>query len=294
MNASDSKAVLFNPAALARPPFLRASGSSSVTAWLRIAALFPILAAGFFPGAIAWITVLASALAGMTAGNFAAALAQKNSRFFPDSGAVEAALIFACLMPAGVSWALVFGGAFLGAALFQKAWSFKGQYPLHPAAAAYVLLRMGFPVMMSPDVPAVPLSGISRFFLCPGLGFGEQIPAAILAGGILLTMIRMLPLEVPLCFLAVWWVGALSLGSSFVPPGDILFAAFFLVPSFANLPHTFKGRVACALLAGLGAVFFRQIVFVGPGGAAFAVLLAHAAGPWLDRVLRPAGLRSFS
>jgi electron transport complex protein RnfD len=127
---------------------------------------------------------------------------------------------------------------------------------------------------------------------------GDAMPVAVLVGGLALIALRTIDWQVPLCYL-----GAISLLALVLPPGErivghapwlagnpmahllsgsTLFCAFFMLTDPVTAPFTRPGRLVFCALAAVYTMVVRYYTPY-PDGVAFAVLLANATVPFIDR-----------
>ena len=123
-------------------------------------------------------------------------------------------------------------------------------------------------------------------------GAGSAMVLWLLAGGLLLLVLRQIPWQVPLGFLGgvalcAWIVGLAAPGLTASPlfqilAGGTVMAAFFLAPESTTSPVNPWPMLIYGLLAGCLLVLIRAFSS-HVDGVVFAVLLANLASPLLDR-----------
>jgi electron transport complex protein RnfD len=132
----------------------------------------------------------------------------------------------------------------------------------------------------------------------PG-SLGEISAMLIIAGGLLLVILKIVNWEIPLAYLGsfallMWAFDGLQYGSGFFS-GDVLFQLFsgglmlgalFMATDMVTSPLTFKGRV----IFGIGCGFFTFLIRrYGnlPEGVSLAIILMNIMVPLIDRFTKP-------
>ncbi len=233
-----------------------------------------------------------------------------------DGSTLVTAVIFACLLPSSAPGWLAFGGGAFAILFGKHLFGGRGQAPFNPAAMTRVVLMGLLPAeFLAPRwriggvTSATPLAkeidSVMPTLMELALGshpgaLAQSLPLAVFAGGLLLVALRTIDWRVPLCYLAT-----LSLLAMVLPPGSrmlghapwlagsplshllaggVPLAAFFMLPDPVTSPFTARGRVLYAVLAGIYTLCIRFYTPY-PDGAVFAILLANASTPLLDRLL---------
>jgi len=237
----------------------------------------------------------------------------------PDGSAAVSGVILALLLPSTCPWWLAALGGALAVGLGKHLFGGLGTNPFNPTALSRGVLMAAFPAHLFanrwPGVDGVSVATpLSKELgtLEPSLsdllrGFGpatlaEAAPLAVVAGGILLLVLRAADWRLPLTYLAAVVLATLVLPGServtahapwlvgnpalHVLRGGTLLVAFFLITDPVTAPFSSAGRALFAALAGVFTVFVRPHTYY-PDGAVLAVLLANAAVPWLDRLTLP-------
>lgn len=241
-------------------------------------------------------------------------------RRLTDGSSLVTALIIAAAMPPTVPLAVLAFATITAIALGKYAYGGLGNNIFNPAMVGYAAALLSFPLALSTWPDQIDgLSGATALtafkfrggatvadIWSPDNGFGslggasaEWINAAFLAGGLVVVLLR----------LAAWRVSAGMLfgmvliaaagydngsSASFGSPGYHLFtggtmlAAFFVVTDPVTHPASARGQWLFGLLVGSLTVLIR-VFGSQPDGIAFAVLLANAATPYLDRRLATPG-----
>ena len=232
-----------------------------------------------------------------------------------DGSSLITALILAAALPPG-QWGPVAGATLLAVALGKHAYGGLGNNVFNPAMVGYAIVLVSFPGAVA-DWPqhtdalsgataltvfkfrgALTIDGIwqdaNGFGLLGGTN-AEWIGLAFLAGGIVLLMLRLAAWRPALGMLGSLAVLAMvgydngsseSLGSPLYHwfSGGTLLAICFVVTDPVTHPTSHAGQWLFGIL--VGSVTFLIRAFGNyPDGIAFAVLLANAVTPYLDRRL---------
>ena len=192
---------------------------------------------------------------------------EKRSSLY-DGSAVITALLLALLLPPSLPLGMTAVGSVVATLLGKEIFGGLGQNPFNPTLVGIAFLMACFPIPSSPL--ASPLAA-----------------AAVLAGGLLALVKRLMNWEIPFLYLAS--LSLVSMVFKQEPPllqMSVLLGAFFLVTDPVTGPLTRPARRYSALAA--GAVTAALQPFSNSLGAVtYAILLANALSPWLDRWCRP-------
>jgi electron transport complex protein RnfD len=259
---------------------------------------------------------------------FEAILAAIRRRSFPlgDLSALVTGVILGLSLPGTAPWYVgVIGSA---AAIGLGKWVFGGlgQNIFNPAmvgrafvmiafsgavgAAGYVLTGSGAPDAMTQATPLTVAKAAAAKYLPAGISFwpalvgnengslGETSALACLVGGLYLCLRRTASWEIPLAMLAaVAGFGGLASWADITNltvldqllGGAAMFGAFFIATDPVTSPVAPKGKFVFGATIGLLVVVIR--VFSGyPEGVMFAVLLANALSPLINRWTIPVPL----
>lgn len=227
------------------------------------------------------------------------------------SAAVTGALIGLCITPLAPLWVSAAGAA-AGVVIGKHAYGGLGRNPFNPAMVGYALVLVSFPAHLGSWPAAVgmgeidaitaatPLDVARHAELARVLGIGVVVPdsdpwpwigAAYALGGAWLIAVRAADgwLAGGLMLGVVITAGVLHLLAAGHDPlfhllhGAVLCGAFFIITDPVSAPAGRRARLIFAMTAGALTVAIRE--FGGyPDGLAFAVLLANAMGPVLERV----------
>ncbi len=293
-----------------RGPYIHSGTTIRVLMIQALAALSPVLAAAVWRyGSHAVVLIVSAVVAA-----FVTDVLFDHRRAF-DLSAVLAGAIFACLLPETAPWWLAALGGAIAIGIGKHWYGGLGQNPFNPAALARVLLMGLLPAYffapswtldgvtsatpLAKEIDSVPPAVGDLFFGHHAGTLGEAMPLAILIGGVVLLVLKTIDWQIPLCYLAT-----LSLVALLFPSGDrmtghapwlagnplvhlfgggSLFAAFFMLTDPVTSPFTRGGCVFYALLAALVTMLVRFYTPY-PDGVVFAVLLANASVPLIDRV----------
>lgn len=254
------------------PPHIRGTESVSKMLWKKGAAFLPaFIAAAFFSKFEIFKSAGVSIAAALLSEAAAAAWFRKKNFFRDISGFMEA-VVFAFLIPPSLPYGMIFSGFFLAIFMGREILGGAGSGLFSPALLAFACLQITFPE----------ISGLSPVLSVPA------VSVLIFMGGVFLIWQKLIPWQVPACFLAA--LGALSFFTGTEIPiifsGEIVFAAFFLVTDSVTMPLAKTGRIFFALSAALFLIFLKQIgSSLDP--LVFSLLMAGLLTPWFDRFLKP-------
>lgn len=252
-----------------------------------------------------------------------------------DGSAALTGLLLAFNLSATIPLWQVVVGAFFAIMVGKMVFGGLGQNPFNPALAGRAFMMASFPTTMTvfptpfawmsasqgADVVSAATAlglvkeGASRgitveqlrtagdlvpitdlFFGFTGGSIGEVSAIALLAGGLLLLLLKIISWETPLMFLA--GLASLSGAMWLIDPvryldpiyhlvsGGAMLAAFFMITDMVTSPMTKLGRLVYAYITGLLTATIR--LFGGyPEGASYAILIMNAFVPLFDRLFPP-------
>ena len=239
---------------------------------------------------------------------------------------IISALIYALILPAGVSVYVVITGAIFGMVIGKMVFGGLGNNIFNPAAVGRIFVAICFGSKLGQAYPsqgtynvtagATPLGlvkgdlgnmtgySVLDAFLgnVPG-SMGEVCVICILAGGLYLFIRRSADIRAFLGYIGSFAVLAFFAALSYVVKfnkgnigeifayqlftGGVMFAAVFMITDPVTSPTSKFGRVAFGVIAGSVTALIR---FCGsyPEGAAFSILIANLCAPCIDHFMRKA------
>ncbi len=292
-------------------PIIHSGKTNRMMMVLVLVSLTPVLIAAVMRYGFAAVLVILCALAGA----WLTELVLDRRQAF-DGSAFVTGVSFALLLPVTAPWWLALLGGMLATGLGKHAFGGLGCNLFNPSALSRVILMGLIPgawfvstaVTIDGVTTASPLARESGL-LAPTISellsgsipgtFGQVAPLAVLAGGLLLVILRTIDWRIPLTFLAT--VAFLAL---ILPPGirieghapwllgnpllhlvggGTLLAAFYMLSDPVTAPFAPAGRIIFAVVAALAMMLIRFYTPY-PDGAALAILLANASVPLIDRL----------
>jgi electron transport complex protein RnfD len=307
-------------------PHLRDGTNTARVMWWVVAALLPASLASIW--IFGWRSLLVQALsvAACLAAEVLSGLAFKRPITIRDGSAVVTGLLLAFTCPVSSPWWMILIGAAAAIFLVKQLFGGIGYNIFNPALAARAILLSSWPVAMtawsepvrsffradavSAATPLGLLKEAARTqgaFVPPGwleqfLGnvpgsLGETSKAALLAGAILLMILKIVDWRTPLSFLAAMAALSAVLGRN--PAFDLLaggavLGAFFMATDMVTSPTTKAGRWIFGAACGLLSVLIRA--YGGfPEGVCYAILFMNCLNPLIEQYVRPRrfGARAF-
>jgi len=287
--------------------------------------LAPALLWSVYTFGVGALMVTALAVTGCVVFDELAAKVLGNQGSWRDGSAAVTGLLLALNLPASTPWWLVLVGAFVAVVLAKQLFGGLGHNPFNPAIVARVVLLIAFPKHLStwPVAEAVwnpatvdavtaatPLGILKTdgpkgvlalpwtdlLFGNTGGSLGETSAVALLLGGTLLLVRKVIRWYTPLAFIATvafiasihWLVG----GEIAMPPhyhvltGGLLLGALFMATDYVTSPITPKGKVVFGIGCGVITMVIR-IFGAYPEGVSFAILLMNGFVPLIERYTRP-------
>lgn len=290
-------------------PFIHSGRTTRVLMLQTVAALLPICAAAVWRYGTSALVLLGTSIA---AACLVDMVCRKDRGW--DASALITGAIFALILPPSAPWWLAAVGGAVAIAFGKHFFGGLGQNLFNPAVLSRVMLMATVPAYflmprwsfagvtqaspLAKEIDSVMPSGLSLLSgFHPGT-LAEAVPAAVLIGGILLLVLRVIDWHIPLCYLATLALLSLILPASdrmsgHVPwlvgnpmlhllGGGSLITAFFLLTDPVTCPFTAKGRAIYAIVAGIYTMIIRYYTPY-PDGAAFAVLLGNVTVPMIDQ-----------
>jgi len=242
-----------------------------------------------------------------------------NRRIVFEYNALITGIILALLLPINTPWWIPVIGAIIAVGVGKYLFGGFGQNIFNPAVLSRVLLMALFPsVFLMPEWTVDGISGatilskeigvtapsLSSLFLSSNpSSLAQAMPLAVILGGIILLIYRLVDWRVPLFYLATISLLSMLLPGSdkvlghasfllgnpllHIVAGGSLLTSFFLLTDPVSSPFSSNGRVIYSIIAGVFTMIIRYYTPY-PDGAAFGVLLANAMVPMIDKyMLKP-------
>lgn len=250
-----------------------------------------------------------------------------------DCSAILTGLLLAFNLPANLPWWIVIIGAIVAIGVGKMSFGGLGQNPFNPALVGRVFLLISFPVQMTTWprplgfatryvdalTGATPLAAMKTaikshsadalqqlpdlwqmFIGYMGGSMGEMCAFALIIGGILLIITRVITWHIPVSILATVAVfAAISSWTGLVPEGmdtchymattllsgGLMLGAFFMATDYVTSPMTGLGKIIFGIGIGIITMVIRTWGAY-PEGVSFAILIMNATVPLLNK-LRP-------
>jgi electron transport complex protein RnfD len=298
-------------------PHIHSKWSVKRTMYLVILALmFPTGASIYFFGFNAILLILTCVIAAVAA-EYLIKLWRKK-KFVMDGSAVITGILLALTLPPTIPLWIAALGSIFAIAIAKEAFGGLGHNIFNPALAGRAFMQISFPAQMSvwiapsgfsPDAvtSASPLSDAFKqvgenFDLYMDLlvgnvsgSLGETSALLLLAGGILLIILRIIDWRTPAAFIGATVLLSLVLGQDpiyQILSGGLMIGAFFMATDYVTSPLTRTGKIIFGAGAGIITVIIR--LYGGyPEGVCYAILLMNAAVPLIERycLSSPYGLK---
>ncbi len=231
-----------------------------------------------------------------------------------DGSAVVTGILLAFNLPPTLPWWMVIIGGVIAIFLVKQLFGGLGYNIFNPALASRAVLLASFPVQMTlwskpvlsftgfdTVTAATPLAIVkmklsqpvpSYFDLfmgnVPG-SLGETCKLALLIGGIVLIIFRIIDFRIPLTYiLTVFVLSYLFKRDPLfeILSGGLILGAFFMATDMVTAPTTKMGKVVFALGCGIITALIRN--FGGfPEGVCYSILLMNCLVPLIDKYIRP-------
>lgn len=230
-----------------------------------------------------------------------------------EEGFLVTGLIFALTLPPTVPlWVTAVGivfGTFFGKEVFGG----TGRNIFNPALVGRLFITLAFPSIMSLTweqpithgvTSATPLMLYKESHIMPGFTdllfgntagcLGETFRIGLLAGGILLIVMKISNWRIPVSYLlsvfAVSYIGNTIIPGKIAPPvfqllsGGLLLGAFFMATDPVTTPFTKPGKYIFGIFCGLLTVIIRS--FSGyTEGVMFSIVLMNTFTPLIDNTV---------
>jgi len=307
-------------------PHLRDTTNTAKVMWWVVVALAPAAVTSIYIFGWRSLLVQSLAVAACLAAEVLSELALKRPITIGDGSAVVTGLLLAFTCPASSPWWMILIGAAVAIFLVKHLFGGIGYNIFNPALAARAVLLSSWPVAMTAwsepvrsflrmdAVSAATPLGLMKeaaraqtAFVPPGyleqfLGnipgsLGETSKVALLAGAVLLLVLKIVDWRTPVSFLAAMAALSAVLGRN--PAFDLLaggavLGAFFMATDMVTSPTTKAGRLIFGTACGLLTILIRA--YGGfPEGVCYAILFMNALNPLIEQYVRPRrfGTRAF-
>jgi electron transport complex protein RnfD len=237
----------------------------------------------------------------------------KRASTWKDGSAIITGILLGMNLNAGVPWWVCILGGFLAIILAKQLFGGLGYNPFNPALVARVGLLIGLPEIMTTwDQPEAGKMAIDALTTATPLGMapgmveiksmlvgntggclGETSAIALLVGGAILMVFKLIKWQVPAAFIGsvfvitgiAHWANPAEYHSPVVHvlTGGLLLGAFFMATDMVTSPMTKKG----ALIFGLGCGVMTSLIRLWgsyPEGVSFSILFMNALTPLIDRL----------
>ncbi len=309
-------------------PHEKGQDSTQKIMWTVAIALLPALFAG------TWVFGLSTLKVTLLAVIFCVGLEYLIQRFMlktaitvSDGSAAVTGILLAFNVPSSIPWWQLLVGAIAAIGIAKMAFGGLGKNPFNPALIGRAFMLASFPVdMTSWPVPmqkvlalsvdgqtsatalgilkeaktelgAIGLpSNLDLFLGNVGGSIGEISGLAILLGGIILLVRRVITWHIPIFYLfslfaftGVFW---LLNPAKFADPlfhilaGGAMLGAWFMATDMVTSPMTLRGQILFAVLGGVlcGAI---RLFGAYPEGCSYSILIMNAFVPLIDKVMKP-------
>jgi electron transport complex protein RnfD len=299
-------------------PHLRDRLNAAKVMWWVVAALLPAAAASVWIFGWRSLVVQLLSVAACLAVEVLCQLAFKRPISIGDGSAVVTGMLLAFTCPVTSPWWMMLIGAVVAIFLVKQLFGGIGYNIFNPALAARAMLLSSWPVAMTAwsqpvrsflradAVTAATPLGLMKEAARTGSAFsapsyldqflgnipgslGETCKVALLAGAVLLIILKIVDWRTPLSFLAA--LAALSALFGRNPLFDVLsggavLGAFFMATDMVTSPTTRTGRwifgAACGLLTALTRAYGGF-----PEGVCYAILFMNCLNPLIEQYVRP-------
>lgn len=286
-------------------PHILGSNSTKKTMGIVILALLPtFVASAIIFGSRAIIVTLVSVISAVV-WEYLTRRIMKREQTISDFSAVVTGVIFAFNLPVTIPFWMVAVGTFIAIVIVKQLFGGLGQNFANPAIVARIVLLMSFGEEMttwaSPyyykeaDIitSATPLAtGAASFrdlFLgATGGSLGETCALALIVGGLLLIITRVISPTTPIAFVGTTAIFTLLAGGDplyQILSGGLLLGAFFMATDYVTTPITAKGKIIFGIGCGFITFLIRQWGSL-PEGVSYAILLMNILTPYIDMMTK--------
>ncbi|MCQ2311964.1 MAG: RnfABCDGE type electron transport complex subunit D [Paludibacteraceae bacterium] len=243
-----------------------------------------------------------------------------------DCSAILTGLLLAFNLPANLPWWIVIIGAIVAIGVGKMTFGGLGQNPFNPALVGRVFLLISFPVQMTTwpcplsfetqyvdtVTGATPLSALKvaikghdgsvlnqlpelwdMFIGYTGGSLGEICAFALIIGGLLLIITRVITWHIPVSIIATValfaWISTPEgmCGHEYalcsLLSGGLMLGAFFMATDYVTSPMTGWGKIIFGIGIGLITMVIRTWGAY-PEGVSFAILIMNATVPLLNKI----------
>jgi len=311
-------------------PHVHTKDSTQKIMWTVIIALIPTLVFSviYFGWDAARVTII-SVLACVLLEWFFQKFLLKGKQTITDGSAIITGLLLAFNVPSSLPWWIVIIGAIVSIGISKMAFGGLGKNPFNPALVGRVFLLISFPKQMT-DWPlpsqgfitadattgATPL-GLIKLALKDGknpaeieglpsyldmmLGnmggsFGEVAALAIILGGIIMLVRKVITWHIPITFIGTVFAFAAVLHlvdpNLYIAPefhiltGGLLLGAIFMATDMVTSPMSCWGKIIFGVGCGLLTILIR-IWGSYPEGVSFAILIMNGFVPLINKGFKP-------
>ncbi|RKY50607.1 MAG: electron transporter RnfD [Candidatus Neomarinimicrobiota bacterium] len=313
-NKLEEKILYLSPS-----PHVKSGESVPRIMWTVVITLMPatIMGVYFFGIRALWVILVSIATAVITEASIQLMRRKKITVY--NGSAVITGLLLALCLPPSIPYYAVIIGTFFGIAVGKHAFGGLGYNIFNPALIGRAFLQASFPVKMTTWTPtllqqkcvdavttATPL-GLFKFekvttpyvdLLWGNVGgcIGETCAIAIIAGGIILLVLRYADWRIPLSYLGtvailggIFW---LINPEQYPDPlfhllaGGLMLGAFFMATDMVTSPSTPLGSWIFGIGAGTLLIIIR--LFGGlPEGVMYSIILMNSVTPLINMFTRP-------
>lgn len=292
-------------------PFIHSGFTTKKLMFITTLAMIPMIAASIWENGFDAIILFITSISSVFLMEFIC-----KRRVVFEYNALVTGVLLALLLPANAPWWISVFGAIIAVGLGKYLYGGFGQNIFNPAVLSRVLLTVLFPAIFI--MPKWTLDGVSgatllskeigttmpffsSLFLSSNPGsLSQAMPLAVLLGGLILLIYKLIDWRVPLFYLATISLLSLLLPGSdkilghatyllgnpllHIVAGGSLLTSFFLLTDPVSSPISSNGRVVFSIIAGVFTMIIRYYTPF-PDGAAFGVLLANSLVPLIDNYM---------